>query len=170
MPRSLLLLVLLLSACGEGHKGIAAPNAQSLGQPATSDAAAGGLSVGASCTERDGYVQPDPCATLPPGDGGPTNCISPGTPPPASTHELPPGVGYCLTSDSFPHGYFTMNCAADQDCPGGAVCSGKMCWMPCTSDLQCEAPLVCPPRPANPTATYVRTCICLSCVHPNDPP
>ena len=62
---------------------------------------------------------------------------------------LPIGVGFCMEGGSYPHGYFTMNCRTDADCPGGpenAYCStwaNGLCLKPCSGDEDCASPTVC---------------------------
>jgi hypothetical protein len=62
-------------------------------------------------------------------------------------HQLAPGIGYCIRpGEVFPHGYYTMNCAQDADCPAGATCAEGQCVSSCTSDTNCVAPARCAPH------------------------
>ena len=122
-----------------------------------------GLPIGAACTQSDGYVQQFPPCTAPAGATGPTACPPPNAQQYPSYWELAPGIGYCLTGQPFPHGYFTMNCAANSDCPDGTLCDG-VCRKPCTSDDECATPTTCLAPPRNPNPRFVRHCVCVECV------
>jgi hypothetical protein len=114
------------------------------------------LPIGSSCTQGDGYQ-----ATISsgcPGDAStPTTC-----PVPAGFvdyPQLPPGVGYCLRPGGlYPHGYFTMNCSRQSDCPSGSRCDGSLCRQPCQADQECQAPTTCANGPGE-----TRFCQCLTC-------
>lgn len=57
---------------------------------------------------------------------------------------LPPGIGYCLSPGGlYPHGYFTMNCARDSECPPDAACDTTLCRAPCRSNADCAPPTEC---------------------------
>jgi hypothetical protein len=117
------------------------------------------LPIGAACTRADGY-QPTISSGCPWDASTPTAC-----PVPAGFvdyHQLPPGVGYCLGPGGlYPHGYFTMNCSRDSDCPAGARCDGTQCRQPCQADQQCQAPSICRDGPGG-----TRFCQCPSCIQP----
>jgi hypothetical protein len=124
-----------------------------------------GLPVGSSCTLADGYVPQFPACTAPAGSA-PASCPPPDRQTNPGFSDLPSGIGYCLTGQQFPHGYFTMNCAQNSDCPTGTLCD-SVCWKPCSSDDECSSPTTCLKPPANPHARFVRYCTCLDCI-PSD--
>lgn len=160
MRRTATTFLLLVCGCGAKTEAIQAPavheDAGGSGGPIYD-----GRPVGAPCAENDGYVPRSDCP--PPTDAGtPVNCIVPGDPPVLERHQLPSGIGYCLTSGTFPHGYFTMNCNSDADCPGGSRCDGSMCWRPCSSDGECQSPTRC----LGGTVTF---CGCPECDPPPPP-
>jgi hypothetical protein len=71
----------------------------------------------------------------------------------------PPGVGYCITANSFhPHGYFTMNCSEDGDCPAGSLCHGTFCISECRGDPDCSAPAKCLALDRAPGKRPIRMC------------
>lgn len=114
------------------------------------------LVIGATCTSADGYqvLSSGACAGS---DGGPVACDPPDGY--VDLPFLPPGIGYCLAPGGlYPHGYFTMNCGADRDCPAGSRCDGTQCRAPCTLDSDCETPNVCPIQ------TGIRFCQCPACL------
>ena len=71
--------------------------------------------VGAACSRSDGYqlaAHSDPNA-----DSGLPHVV-PVAAGWTDFYQLAPGVGYCLApGEKNPWGYFTMNCATDNDCP-----------------------------------------------------
>jgi hypothetical protein len=143
----------------------AAPGAQNgAGQPAAAPSSK--LPIGSACTPTDGYVPQFPPCASPAGGTSPGTCPPPNPQQNPGYSQLPPGIGYCLTNQAFPHGYFTMNCAAAADCPDGSLCDG-VCWKPCTSDDECSKPTTCLAPPRNPTSRFIRYCTCVDCV-PND--
>jgi hypothetical protein len=125
------------------------------------------LPVGSPCTLKDGYVPQFPACPATGANGTPMSCPPPDRQTNPGFSDLPPGIGYCLTSQQFPHGYFTMNCAQNSDCPNGSLCDG-VCWKPCTSDDECSKPTTCLKPPATPHTRFVRYCTCLDCI-PSDP-
>jgi hypothetical protein len=173
--RSTMMLILLLGCAREEAPEPMTPSVQPAPSPATAQPStttsgtpggasktAPNLPVGSACTLADGYVpQFPPCP--PPPAGTPGTCPPPNRQQYPGYSDLPPGIGYCLTGSQFPHGYFTMNCAQDSDCPGASVCD-NVCWRPCTSDDQCTQPTTCLRPPINPHPRFVRYCTCIDCI------
>jgi hypothetical protein len=100
--------------------------------------------IGSSCSARDGWL-PDPLPETPTADG---EVMTAPNKVPAGYIDYPhapAGVPYCQPPDAYeyPHGYFTANCGAGSDCPKGAVCDGRRCRLPCSSDSDCSAPTKC---------------------------
>ena len=103
------------------------------------------LPIGAPCKPEDGwqYVYPPNWPTESPDSGVPTAVPIP--PDYKETHQLEPGIGYCVTRlRTHPDGFFTSNCRVDSDCPTGARCDGSWCNVPCTKDGECRRGLYCP--------------------------
>jgi hypothetical protein len=106
------------------------------------------LPIGAPCKPEDGwqYVYPPNWPTVPPDSGAPTTVPIP--PDYKETHQLEPGIGYCVTHlQTYPDGFFTSNCRVDSDCPTGAGCDGSWCNVPCAQDGDCRRGLYCPENP-----------------------
>jgi hypothetical protein len=100
--------------------------------------------VGDACEESDGWT-PEP---IPVPAGSPDPVV---VPVPAGYIDYPqikPGIGYCIRKGpGNPYGYYTMNCAADTDCPQPSRCDKSTDWgrcrAPCTKDLDCVSPMTC---------------------------
>jgi len=160
--RIVLLASFLVAACTADNE-TKPPGATIAASTGIGDAASSsGLAVGSACKPEDGYVPKDPCAGQP-SNKGPTNCLADGGAAEDFT-TLPAGVGFCLRADEYPGGYFTMNCSSNRDCPGGSICDGRRCWMPCLSDGQCTSPATCSPLTAS-----VKICRCNDCVPRGQP-
>jgi hypothetical protein len=103
--------------------------------------------IGDICALEDGW-QFKPAL---PNDLGSTKVPTTYAMPPETVyrHQLPPGIGYCLTSRLYPHGYYSMNCVTDSDCPDAAYCISDQCRQQCASDTECPADTRCrgPGRP-----------------------
>ena len=129
----------LVAACSSSSVGTGSS------APASSDNSALGIAgqrpIGAPCTRMDGY-EPNRGLTPAPGAMGPTTMVPKGL----DLAHLPPGMGYCIPpGDVYPHGYFTMNCGVDGDCPGAAKCMIDICIAPCKVDSECAQPTHCAP-------------------------
>ncbi len=97
--------------------------------------------VGDPCQPEDGWRATRPSGAM--SIGRPT-AISVVDIPLKDRHQIDPGIGYCLGPGGiYPHGYFTMNCKGDVDCPEGSRCEGRQCRMPCASDQDCVGPTRC---------------------------
>lgn len=74
---------------------------------------------------------------------------------------LGPGIGYCIRNQAYPHGYYTMNCGSDRDCPSPSRCDdGNQCRLPCSSNDECVSPTTCRPHGTPPLSF----CECGDCV------
>jgi hypothetical protein len=135
-------LVFVLGCSARG----ASPDASSVRSTALRPNDAGRvLPIGSSCKPEDGwqYVWPAGWPTGDPDSGVPTAVPIP--PDYKETHQLEPGIGYCVTHlATHPDGFFTSNCRADSDCPVGANCDGSWCNVPCAKDADCQRGLYCP--------------------------
>lgn len=103
------------------------------------------LPIGSPCKPEDGwqYVYPPGWPTVGPDSGVPTAVPIP--PDYRETHQLEPGIGYCVTHlRTHPEGFFTSNCRSDNDCPVASRCDGSWCNLPCTADGDCRRGLHCP--------------------------
>jgi hypothetical protein len=108
------------------------------------------IKIGSACKPEDGWQY-----QFPPGwptgqeaadSGVPTTVPIP--PDHKETHQLEPGIGYCVTNlATHPQGFFTSNCKTDGDCPREARCDGSWCNVPCNGDTDCGVGLYCPPNP-----------------------
>jgi hypothetical protein len=112
------------------------------------------LAIGAPCKPEDGwqYMFPPGWPSTPTiGDGGVRMSV-PVPPDYKEPWQLEPGIGYCVVDPrTAPDGFFTSNCHADRDCPGGSRCDdGNRCNLPCGSDSDCKPGLYCPARPSGP--------------------
>jgi len=135
----------------------AAPACSRSTSPVTgrTSAALSSNAVGDPCTASDGWTPPPEDSSLASARGPVGVAVPPGTP---ERHTLAPGIGYCLEpGPMYPHGYYTMNCKADGDCPTGSRCDGLLCRRPCTSDTDCTAPTRCAPA-AGVGPARVRSC------------
>ena len=124
--------------------------------------------AGATATPTNEKAIGDPCTDegWRPESDVPSADTEPLTPVPVRNEQPPPGTGYCLTGQLYPHGYFTMNCGGNPDsgvpgagCPEGAVCDGLQCRRPCDSNQDCTPPTLC--EPGGPDFKY---CLCNACV------
>lgn len=103
------------------------------------------LPLGSACSGDDGWqpAAPEPESI---GTGG-VGSAPVAVPAPRGVRErwqLPPGIGFCLPPGGiYPHGYFTMNCGHDEDCPSPGVCDGTLCRLPCRADTECNPPAAC---------------------------
>jgi hypothetical protein len=176
----LALIVVLTFGCGSeagdpprGPAASPAPSEQTGPAGTSAVNTQNGLTVGAPCTAKDGYVPVYPECTSSSAGENPVNCAPNGSQAVTQVHQLPPGIGYCQTGPVFPHGYFTMNCAADSDCGAGNRCesdpvvlSHGVCRKACSSDTECTQPTSCLRQPNNPPPRFVRYCACLGCDRP----
>lgn len=123
----------------------AAPACSRSPSPATgrTSAALSDKAPGNPCTASDGWTPPAEDSSLANAPGPVAVTVPPGT---LQRHTLAPGIGYCLDrGPMYPHGYYTMNCKSDGDCPAGSRCDGMLCRRPCSSDSECTAPTRCAP-------------------------
>jgi hypothetical protein len=105
------------------------------------------LRIGSACKPEDGWQY-----TFPPGWPTGREAADSGVPtalpiPPdyKETHQLEPGIGYCVTHlRTHPNGFFTSNCRADSDCPREGRCDGSWCNVPCATNDDCGDGLYCP--------------------------
>jgi hypothetical protein len=109
------------------------------------------LVVGGSCRRTDGWQGPDFSSALPPNSHGPV-AISGAQLAMIAVKQpshLPPGVGYCLApSETYPNGYYTMNCKIDADCPSATFCEGiGQCRRQCSTDADCGSGMYCSGTP-----------------------
>jgi hypothetical protein len=112
------------------------------------------LTVGGPCKKDDGF-QPPSIGNGEKAEVGDDGLLHPIAVDSSKVKEFPqlePGIGYCLHGGAHPHGYFTMNCSADADCPAETVCScdpgsgpceGGICIRPCQDDSECQKPTRC---------------------------
>lgn len=138
---SFILLTLFVCACAQGGGADDTPTGS-----ASIAIANGDRPIGGPCEPEDGWTP----SSVSNDRGSTTDAVNEPVALPVpdgyvEQNQLPPGIGYCMLTAVYPDGYFTMNCDADSDCPGDAVCDGKRCRAPCVSDTDCVAPNVCGP-------------------------
>ncbi len=117
------------------------------------------LRIGAACTRSQGWQAPELVTETEVRGRGPVAVNVSAVKHPISVAELGPGVGYCIPPGGvYPHGYYTMNCAKDSDCPAGSRCDDVQCRISCTDDHDCLQPSTC-----GAPIGGVRFCFCVSC-------
>lgn len=158
MNKFAICLMLACAACSSARADSASAPVTKVVTPAAQD---GKKSIGAACTDKDGWQPPtDPAATArEPDDAALAVAVPEGT---IDTPDLAPGVRYCLQPGGvFPYGYLTSNCKVHSDCPEGTRCDDMHCRLPCEVDKECATPQVCG-VPAG--KLQVRFCSCPECV------
>jgi hypothetical protein len=125
----------------------AASSSSSAASSSSSANSSGHLVVGAPCKRGDGWEPPAVAnAAEIDASAGPVihdrnHLMAIGW---KDFNELARGIGYCMPPGGiYPDGYFTMNCAADADCPGGAFCDQGQCHSHCAVDSDCGTGMSC---------------------------
>ena len=154
-------LVSVLLVCLAGCQGSSSDTKNQATQPSgETNGALTTPAIGSPCEASDGW-QPEPLIA-----GDDEDAVNVPREHMDAVH-LDPGVGYCLIgSAQYPHGYFTMNCRMDDDCPDASMCEDAphtngdygLCRAPCENDSECDEPTSCV------GSDKLKFCSCPDCV------